>query len=143
MTDVHSVIATWVEDLPDEATAERVHGDLWYVRIPGVARSWIPLEIEVGQRSVKLTSHVIIEPEERQADVYKLLLRHNHRADGVSFSYEGREGVICLVARVPRDELDGAKLDRSVGRIVETTEITFRSILEIGFGSRLRRGPAR
>lgn len=141
MTDVAAVVDRWIVDLPGEATSERVRHDFWYVRIPGNSRSWIPIEIEVGQRSVKLTSHVIIEPEERQADVYKLLLRHNHRADGVSFSFEGKEGVICLVARIPRAELDEEKLDLYVGHIVETTEETFRSILEIGFGSRLgRRG---
>jgi len=139
MTETHRVIQSWVDRLPADATSERVHADFWYVRVPGVSRSWIPVEIEVGQRSVKLTSHVIIEPEEQAAEVYKLLLRHNHRADGVSFSFEGREGVICLVARIPRDELSERKLDLFVGRIVETTEATFRSILDIGFGSRLRR----
>lgn len=140
MTDAHRVVGAWVAGLPEGTTHERVHGDLWFVRIPGVARSWIPVEILVGERSVKLTSHVIVEPEERPADVYKLLLRHNHRAEGVSFSFEGREGVICLVARIPCDEVTEEKLDGSIGRIVETTEATFRSILEIGFGSRLRRG---
>lgn len=135
----HELISGWVDDLPAEATSERVHNDFWYVRIRGVARSWIPVEIEVQERSVKLTSHVIIEPEERKADVYKLLLRYNHRADGVSFSYEGGEGVICLVARIPREELDRQKLDLLVGRIVEATETTFRSILHIGFGRRMKR----
>jgi hypothetical protein len=133
------VVEAWLEHLPNDATFERVHRDFWYVRIPGVARSWIPVEIEVGERSVKLTSHVIIEPEERQSDVYKFLLRHNHRAEGVAFSFEGSEGVICLVARIPLSELSEQKLDLYVGRIVETTETTFRSILEIGFGSRLRK----
>jgi hypothetical protein len=71
--------------------------------------------------------------------VYKLLLRHNHRADGVSFSYEGREGVICLVARLPRDGLQEQALDEVVGRMVERTEETFRSILQFGFATRLRR----
>lgn len=143
MSDVHGLIYAWVAKLPGDATFERVHSDFWFVRIPGVSRSWIPIEIEVGKRSVKLTSHVIIEPEEREADVYKLLLRHNHRADGVAFSFEGREGVICLVARIPQAELTEAKLDQCVGRIVETTETTFRSILQIGFGSRLRRSGGR
>lgn len=142
MTDPATVIEGWIVGLPDEATSERVRGDFWYIRIPGSARRWIPLEIEVGKRSVKLTSHVIIEPEERPVDVYKLLLRHNHSADGVSFSYEGKEGVICLVARIPGAELTEDKLDRCVGRIVETTEETFRSILQIGFGSRLRKPPS-
>lgn len=139
MTDPHEVIARWIARLPAETTSERVHADLWYVRIPGVARSWIPVEILVGARTVKLTSHVIIDPEERRDEVYKLLLRHNHKASGVSFSFEGREGVICLVARIAHGSLTEDSLDRHVGTIVETTEVTFRTILEIGFGSRLRR----
>ncbi|MEX2539971.1 MAG: type III secretion system chaperone [Actinomycetota bacterium] len=139
MTDVLEVVERWLDDLPVGATAERVRENFWYVRLPGVSRSWIPIEIEVGEKSVKLTSHVIIEPEEREADVYKLLLRHNHKAAGVSFSLDGREGVICLVTRIPLGEIDQAKLDSAVGRIVEATETTFRSILEIGFGSRLRK----
>lgn len=142
MTDPADVIEAWIAGLPQEATSERVRGDFWYVRIPGDARRWIPVEIEVGERSVKLTSHVIIEPEERKADVYRLLLRHNHSADSVAFSYEGKEGVICLVARIPTDELTEDTLDHCLGRIVETTEETFRSILSIGFGSRLRKRPS-
>lgn len=139
MNDPGAVVEAWIDRLPGEATSERVREGFWYVRIPGVARRWIPVEIESGKRSVKLTSHVIVEPEERQADVYKLLLRHNHSADGVSFSFEGREGVICVVARIQFSELSAESLDRSVGQIVQRSEETFRSILEIGFGSRLRR----
>lgn len=138
MTDPAAVIEAWIIGLPDDATSERVRDGFWYVRIPGNARRWIPVEIALGERSVKLTSHVIIEPEENQADVYKLLLRHNHGADGVSFSYEGKEGVICLVARIQLDELSTQALDGTIGRIVERTEETFRSILSLGFESRLR-----
>lgn len=139
MTEAQRVIAGWLEGLPSDATFEHVYRDFWYVRIAGAARRWIPLEIAMGKRTVKLTSHVIIEPVQRQSDVYKFLLRHNHRADGVAFSFEGKEGVICLVARIPLSELDTEKLDLCVGRIVEATETTFRSILEMGFGSRLRK----
>ncbi len=139
MTEPFEVIERWLEGLPDEATVERVRDGFWYVRIPGVSRSWIPVEIDVGERSIKLTSHVIIEPEEREAEVYKLLLRHNHRAQGVSFSLDGREGVVCLVTRIRREEVTAEALDAAMGRIVEETETTFRSILQIGFGSRLRK----
>ncbi len=139
MRDVVGVIERWLDGLPDEATVERVREGFWYVRIRGVSRSWIPVEIEVGERSVKLTSHVITEPEEREAEVYKLLLRHNHKAGGVSYSLDGREGVICLVARIRRDEISCEELDAAIGRIVEETETTFRSILQIGFAKRMRR----
>lgn len=140
MTDPRAVVERWVSSLPEPATYERVHADFWYVRLPGTSRRWIPVEIEVGERTVKLTSHVIIEPDERHADVFRFLLRHNHEAFGVAFSIDGKEGVICLVARLPLEALDEAKLDLVVGRIVEATETTFRSILELGFASRLRRG---
>jgi hypothetical protein len=135
----HEIVEAWVDSLPDGATSERVHSDLWYVRLPGVARRWIPVEILVDEKTTKITSHVIIEPDERHAEVYAVLLRHNHAAPGVAFSLDGREGVICLVARVANGELSHAKLDLLVGRAVEETEQTFRTILEIGFAGRLRR----
>ena len=140
MNDAAGVIDRWLVALPEEATFERVRRGFWYVRLPGVARRWIPIEIEVGHRSVKLTSHVIVEPDERHAEVYELLLRHNHNARGVAFSLDGTDGVLCLVARFGLAGFDEAWLDEAVGAIVEETETTFRSILEIGFGSRLRKG---
>lgn len=135
----HELISQWIAALPAETTSERVHSDLWYVRIPGVARSWIPVEIEVGEKTVKLTSHVIIEPDENHPDVFRYLLRHNHQAPGAAFSIDGKEAVICLVTRIRIEDMDEAALDAAIGTIVEQTEVTFRSILEIGFATRLRR----
>lgn len=139
MSEAAAVIDGWLVGLPEDATFERVRDDFWYVRLPGTARSWIPVEVEVGERSVKLTSHVIIEPDENEAEVYRLLLRHNHRAAGSYFSLDGKEGVICLVNRIPLSEFDETRLDEVVGVMVQETEDVFRSILEIGFGSRLKK----
>jgi hypothetical protein len=130
------VIERWIATLPDEATSERVRDNFWFVRVPGVARKWIGIEIEAHERTVKVTSHVIIEPDENHAQVYELLLRHNHQASGVAFSIDGKEGVICLVTRLT--EVDDASLDDAVGMIVQKTEEIFRSILQIGFASRFR-----
>ena len=131
------VIDGWIATLPDEATSERVRDDFWFVRLPGVARQWIGIELEAAERTLKVTSHVIIEPDENHADVYALLLRHNHQASGVAFSIDGREGVICLVTRLT--DVTTATIDEAVGRIVSKTEEIFRSILAIGFASRLRK----
>ncbi len=139
MPGVQAAIDDWIKALPDEATAERVRENFWYVRLPGVARKWIPIEIDATERSVKLTSHVIIEPDENHADVYALLLRHNHQASGVAFSIDGKEGVICLVSRIAHDRLSRESLDDAIGTIVQKTEEIFRSILQIGFASRMRR----
>lgn len=139
MSEAVSLVERWVDALPDTTTSERVTPTFWYVRLPGEKRSWIPIEIDVGERSVKLTSHVIIEPDEAHADVYAFLLRRNHRANGVAFSIDGEEGVICLVTRLDRDDFTETKLDKAVGTIVQETEEVFRTILAVGFASRFRK----
>jgi hypothetical protein len=139
VSDPIGIVETWTASLPEPSTSERVREDFWYVRIPGTTRSWIPFEIDVGQRSVKVTSHVIIEPDENHKAVYELLLRHNHRAPGSYFSIDGKEGVICLVNRIPLAEFDELKLDEVVGSMIEETETTFRTIINLGFASRMKK----
>jgi hypothetical protein len=134
-----SLIEDWTARLPSETTCARVSPTFWYIRVPGQKRSWIPVEIDVDEKSTKVTSHVIIEPEENHADVFRLLLRHNHEASGVYYSIDGKEGVICLVARIPHDTLTEERLDELVGLMVHATEVIFRSILTLGFSARLRK----
>lgn len=134
-----ALVAAWVPHILPEGTVEQVTPSFWYVRIPGAKRSWIPIEIDVGDRSTKLTSHVIIEPEESHAEVFRLLLRHNHDASGVYYSIDGKEGVICLVGRISHDTLTEDRLDELAGLMVQETEIIFRSILTLGFSARLRK----
>lgn len=139
MSDAVALVERWVDAMPEGTTQERVSPTFWYVRIPGDKRSWIPIEIDVDERSVKLTSHVIIEPDEAHADVYAFLLRRNHRANGVAYSIDGKEGVICLVTRIEHDVLTDARLDGAVGTIVQETEEVFRTILAVGFAGRFKK----
>lgn len=133
------VVDQWLNDLSSPCTFENVRHGFWYVRLPGEKRKWIPLELELGSRSLKVTSHVIPEPIENREEVYRFLLRHNMAAQGIAFGFDGEEGVLCLVGRIPVASLTPAALDAIAGRIVETTELTFRSILRLGYASLLRR----
>jgi hypothetical protein len=139
MRDPVALTERWVASLPEGTTSERVARDFWYVRVPGEKRSWIPFEIEVGDRSVKVTSHVIIEPDEAHADVFRFLLRRNHAASRIAFSIDGKEGVICLVSRISVDDFGEAALDEIVGLMVQETEEVFRTILMTGFASRFNK----
>jgi len=133
------MVEAWLADLPEPATWERVREGFWYVRLPGSNRRWIPIELSLGARTLKAVSHVIPDPIENREEVYRFLLRHNHAASGVAFSFDGREAVLCLVGRVSRTDLGPEALDALAGAIVETTERTFRSILQLGFASLLRK----
>ena len=138
MTHVE-IVEGWLADLPEPATWELVRPGFWYVRIPGEKRRWIPIELSLGPRTLKAVSHVIPDPIENREEVYRFLLRYNHSAPGVCFSYDGSEGVLCLAGRIPRETLGPDTLDAVAGAIVDITERTFRSILHLGFGSLLRR----
>jgi hypothetical protein len=127
-------VATWVATLPEPATSERVRDDFFYVRVPGHARRWIPIEIEVDERTVRLTSHVLIPPEEDAESFWRFLLRTNADASDAAFAIDP-DGVVLLVGRTPCDGLTEDDLDRIVGAIVTKTERTFRTLLRIGFAS--------
>lgn len=139
MSDAAVTVARWAAALPEPATAERVRPDFFYVRLPGEARRWIPIEIAVDARTVRFVSHVIIPPDENHSGVYDFLLRHNFRPSAVTFAL-APDGVICLVGSVAVEDVSEDRLDGVAGRIVELTETTFRSILQLGFASRLKRG---
>lgn len=128
-------VAAWLEGLPDGATHELVQPGFWYVRLPGTNRLVIPLELESEQRSLKVTSHFCMEPEDDRDEAYAFLLKHNHRGRRVAFSLD-RERTVCITGRLGTHELTQQSLDELVGQIVDLTESTFRSFLALGFSRR-------
>lgn len=132
------IVSSWLAALGHPATYEQVREGFWYVRVNGINRQWIPIEISLGERTVLLVSHVIPDPIDNAESVYKYLLRKNFHVTDCAFAFEGREGVICLVSRIDIDALTSDELDRRVGSIVQLTEETFRVILSIGFESVLK-----
>lgn len=130
-------IEGFLRALPEPATWERVEDGFWYVRIPGSARRWIPIELRLGPRTLEATSLYCIPPEENEAEAYRYLLAQNRKATGVAFCTE-RDRMVSIAGRIPRDEISADSLDAVVGAIVDLTEGTFQGYLRIGFASRFR-----
>ena len=76
-------------------------------------------------------------PEEGHREVYEHLLRANQRLYGMAFAV-GLEDAVYLRGQVPLDWLDEDELDRIVGSSWQWTERHFRTVLQLGFASRLR-----
>ena len=114
---------------------ERVRDDFYYVRIrvPSLYLGWLPVEIQIGERTLKIVAGFSVRPQTNEAEAYRYLLALNMRAPGFSFGIDA-ENRICLVGRIPRDDLDGPALDAAFGRIVEITESAVGSYLQLGFG---------
>lgn len=129
------VIEAYLRERDRSLDWEHVREGFYFVRIPGSARRHIPIELSIGQRTLRAVSYFSIEPEEMQADAYRYLLQHNFAATGVAFSSD-RDRAVALVGRVDLHALTTQLLDELIGKIVDTTEATFQAFLRIGFASR-------
>ena len=74
-----------------------------------------------------------VRPQTNEESAYRYLLALNMKAPGFSFGLDA-ENRICLVGRIPLDDLDAEALDAAFGRVVEITESAVQSYLQLGFG---------
>ena len=78
------------------------------------------------------------QPDERREELWAWLLRRNARMYGVSFSID-EVGDVYLTGRVSLKGLDEDELDRLLGAVLTYADESFDTMLEIGFGSSIRR----
>ncbi|MGH2737166.1 MAG: type III secretion system chaperone [Actinomycetota bacterium] len=130
------VIERYLGASPESFEWERVRPDFYYVRIrvPSLYLGWLPVELSIGQRTLKITGGFSVKPHASEADALSYLLRLNLEAPGFTFAIDS-ENRIVLVGRVALERLDGHALDAAFGRIVEITETCVGSYLSIGFGN--------
>ena len=77
-------------------------------------------------------------PDEKSEELWAWLLRRNARMYGVSFSIDAA-GDVYLTGRVTLKGLDDDELDRLLGAVLTYADESFDTMLEIGFGSSIRR----
>ncbi len=129
-----SIAAGW---LPVEAIERGEPGERrWYVRLRGEDKDHTTVWLTLGQRTLRYETYVMPAPEENEAVLYEHLLRRNDRLVGAHFSI-GIEDAVFLRGELPVGVLSQAELDRVVGTLYATVEQCFRSLLRIGFASRM------
>ena len=128
------VLESYLSGSGDAFEWERVRDDFYYVRIrvPSLYLGWLPVEVEIGERTLKLVAGFSVRPQTNEAEAYRYLLALNMKAPGFSFGMDG-ENRICLVGRIPLERLDAPALDAAFGRVVEITESAVTSYLQLGF----------
>ena len=128
------VLESYLSTGGDAFEWERVRDDFYYVRIrvPSLYLGWLPVEIEIGERSLKLVAGFSVRPQTNEVEALRYLLALNMKAPGFSFGMDG-ENRICLVGRIPLERLNAPALDAAFGRIVEITESAVTSYLQLGF----------
>jgi hypothetical protein len=117
---------------------ERVADDRFVVALPGEKRLTTACWLSVGEHALEVQAFVMRKPDENREHVYEFLLQRNVRMYGVSWAVDSM-GDVYLAGRVPLAAVSADELDRLFGAVLDAADGTFNTLLELGFGSSIRR----
>ncbi len=132
---VHDVIESVLHD--NDLHFERVD-DAFVVNLPGTRRLKTACWLRVGEHALSVEAFVVRKPDENVEQFYRYLLEHNARMYAVAWSIDSR-GDVYLTGRVPLSSVSPAEIDRILGAVLEYADGSFNALLQLGFGSSIRR----
>jgi hypothetical protein len=114
-------------------------GDSSYaITLPGTHKLKTVVNLIVGEHALRVEAFVMRQPDEQREELWAWLLRRNARMYGVAFSIDAN-GDVYLTGRVTLKGLDEEELDRLLGVVLTYADESFDTMLEIGFGTAIRR----
>ncbi|WP_433371049.1 YbjN domain-containing protein [Actinoplanes sp. CA-142083] len=117
---------------------EKTGESSYVVTLPGTHKLKTACNLIVGEHALRIEAFVMRHPDENHEELWAWLLRRNARMYGVSFSIDA-SGDVYLTGRVSLKALDEDELDRLLGAVLTYADESFDTMLEIGFGSSIRR----
>ncbi|MDM4720980.1 YbjN domain-containing protein [Micromonospora sp. WMMA1363] len=108
------------------------------VTLPGTHKLKTICNLVVGEHALRIEAFVMRQPDERREELWAWLLQRNARMYGVSFSIDA-VGDVYLTGRVNPAGVDADELDRLLGAVLTYADESFDTMLEIGFGTSIRR----
>jgi hypothetical protein len=117
---------------------ERIDANTFVVALPGEKRLKTACWLTVGAHALEIEAFVMRKPDENHEQVYAFLLQRNVRMYGVSWAIDA-SGDVYLTGRLPLSAVTADEVDRILGSVLEYSDGTFNQLLELGFGSSIRR----
>jgi hypothetical protein len=125
--------------LDEREVAWEKTGDSGYaVTLPGTHKLKTVCNLVVGEHALRVEAFVMRQPDERREELWAYLLQRNARMYGVAFAID-KVGDIYLTGRFPLHAVTADELDRLLGAVLTYADESFDTMLEIGFGSAIRR----
>ncbi|SCE75880.1 Putative sensory transduction regulator [Micromonospora viridifaciens] len=121
-------------ELEWESTGEASYA----VTLPGTHKLKTICNLIVGEHALRIEAFVMRQPDERREELWAWLLQRNARMYAVSFAIDA-VGDVYLTGRVNLAGVDEDELDRLLGAVLTYADESFDSMLEIGFGTAIRR----
>jgi len=121
-----------------ELDYQRTAEGSFLVTLPGTHKQATMCWLVVGDHAMLVEAFVMRQADEDRERLYDFLLQRNARMYGVAFSLD-RNGDVYLVGRVPLEAVTAEEVDRLLGSVLSYADDNFDTMLEIGFGSSIRR----
>jgi hypothetical protein len=133
-------VAAVIESTLDERGVEwdRVGETSYVVTLPGTHKLKTLCNLVVGDHALRIEAFVMRQPDENREELWSWLLQRNARMYGVAFSIDS-VGDVYLIGRVSLPAVTPDELDRLLGSVLTYADESFDPMLEIGFGSAIRR----
>ena len=136
MTAPADVIAAYLDE--NGLEHERFDEHSFAVALPGQKRLKTACLLTVGRQALEIEAFVMRAPDENAEQVYGYLLQRNARTYAVHWAIDSA-GDVYLVGKVPLAAISPDEVDRILGSVLEYADGTFNTLLELGFGSSIRR----
>ncbi|HEX6500332.1 MAG TPA: YbjN domain-containing protein [Micromonosporaceae bacterium] len=129
-----------IRDTLDERGLEwdRTGDSSFVVTLPGTHKLKTNCNLIVGEHALRIEAFVMRQPDENREQLWEWLLRRNARMYAVAFSVD-TVGDVYLVGRVPLHAVTADEIDRLLGSVLTYADESFDTMLEIGFGTAIRR----
>ncbi|NJC69303.1 YbjN domain-containing protein [Planosporangium thailandense] len=121
-----------------EVPVERTGDHSFVVTLPGTHKLKTNCNLIVGEHALRIEAFVMRQPDENREQLWAWLLKRNARMFGVAFSIDDA-GDVYLTGRAPLTAITPDELDRLLGSVLTYADESFNPMLEIGFGTAIRR----
>ena len=136
MTTASEVVRDYLSTA--ELEWEEVTATNFAVTLAGEHRLRTTVALTIGPQALTINAFVARNPDENHEQVFRWLLERNRRMYAVAFATD-HLGDIYLVGRLPIAAVTPDELDRVMGCVLEYSDGSFNTILEMGFASAIRR----
>lgn len=106
--------------------------------MPGVQKLRTTCSLGVGPHNLTVNAFVVRHADENTTGVYEWLLRQNAKHPGLAFGIDAL-GDVYLVGQLPIDAVSVEQVDQLLGRVLNTADNSFNTLLELGFASSIKR----
>ena len=129
-------IRSYLDD--NEIEYAQIGEGVFSITLPGEKKLQTPVRLDVGPHALGIHAFVCRKPDENHEGVYRWLLQRNLKMYAVSFALDA-VGDIYLDGRLPLSAVTPEELDRLLGSVLSYADESFNAILELGFGSSIRK----